>query len=498
MIYYKYTERNLCKMHRMYLASTIVWRIPHYFLSRRKFYFSLKNFFAEMETKQMIKTEMRKLTRETKMDIVNIVMVVIACTLYGILIYTMVLVSRQYDVMISSTNDYISSVEDAKQMSDASAYLTDQIHHYVIELERQHVDDYFEEVHVTQRRENALKSLEAFADEAAINSMQNTLDRSNELMETEIYAMRLIAEAMEEDLSTFPEEVQAVELWEEDSERDPEGKIDMAQALVFGENYHEARDEIVDGIANFLDTVINSTHQKQQDSIEKMHRIMRSQSVLFFVLIGQSIVTIALIIINNRKKQKDNRLFINQIIHAFAKSIDIKDKYTNGHSMRVAKYAKMMARKAGFTEKAAEAVYNIGLLHDIGKITVPDEILNKAGRLDDNEFNVIKKHTSNGSEILKEIELAPDLALGAQYHHERIDGRGYPSGKGGDEIPEIAQIIAVADTFDAMYSTRPYRKRMPIEDVTAELKRSAGTQLSEQYVEVLLQLIQEGAVAEKE
>lgn len=157
-------------------------------------------------------------------------------------------------------------------------------------------------------------------------------------------------------------------------------------------------------------------------------------------------------------------------------------------------YAKMIAKKAGFSDKAAEAVYNIGLLHDIGKITVPDEILNKNGRLDDYEYNVIKKHTSNGSEILKEIAIAPELALGAQYHHERIDGRGYPSGKAGNEIPEIAQIIAVADTFDAMYSTRPYRKRMPIEKVIAELKRCEGTQLNTEYVEVLLQLIEEGSI----
>ena len=232
--------------------------------------------------------------------------------------------------------------------------------------------------------------------------------------------------------------------------------------------------------------------------MNKMHRIMTGQTVLFAVLIVQSVITISLIIINNMKKQKENRLFINQIIHAFAKSIDIKDKYTNGHSMRVAQYARMIAKKAGFPDKAAEAVYNIGLLHDIGKITVPDEILNKAGRLDDDEFSVIKKHTSNGGEILKEIAIAPELAIGAQYHHERMDGRGYPLGKGGDEIPEIAQIIAVADTFDAMYSTRPYRKRMSIEKVTAELERCAGTQLSAEYVNVMLQLIREGAIPEAE
>lgn len=446
----------------------------------------------------MTKEETKKLTRETKMDLLNIIMVVISCVLYGVLIYAMVQVSRQYDVMISSMNDYISCVDDATQVSDASAYLTDQVHHYVVEKDPEHVDAYFTEANVTRRRENALENLQEFADEATIGAMQVALDLSNELMNTEIYAMRLIAEAEEEDLSDFPQEVQDMELTPEDQKLGYEEKADKALLMVFDENYHHAREEIVSNINNFLDKVIGTTRQRQQDSMNKMHRIMTGQTVLFAVLIVQSVITISLIIINNMKKQKENRLFINQIIHAFAKSIDIKDKYTNGHSMRVAQYARMIAKKAGFPDKAAEAVYNIGLLHDIGKITVPDEILNKAGRLDDDEFSVIKKHTSNGGEILKEIAIAPELAIGAQYHHERMDGRGYPLGKGGDEIPEIAQIIAVADTFDAMYSTRPYRKRMSIEKVTAELERCAGTQLSAEYVNVMLQLIREGAIPEAE
>lgn len=444
----------------------------------------------------MTKQERKQLTRETKMDIVNIVMVVIACTLYAILIYSMVLVSRQYEIMISAMDDYISSTEDGQQLSDASGYLTDQVHHYVVEGDPEHVDNYFKEVHVTRRRENALENLGGFADEEAISALQKALDRSNKLMETEIYAMRLVAEAQEEDISKFPEEVQEMLLTEEDKKLSPGEMMDKASLLVFDENYHHATEEIAADVSRFLDGVIGSTRNKQQESMIKMRKIMTIQSILFVVLIVQSLITIAMIIINNRKKQKENQTFINQIIHAFARSIDIKDKYTNGHSMRVAKYAKLIAKKAGFNDKEAEAVYNIGLLHDIGKITVPDDILNKAGRLDDEEYNVIKKHTSNGSEILKEIQIAPELAIGAQYHHERMDGQGYPTGKVGEEIPEIAQIIAVADTFDAMYSTRPYRKKMPIEKVVAELERSAGTQLSEEYVKVLLQLIHEGEVAD--
>jgi energy-coupling factor transport system substrate-specific component len=193
------------------------------------------------------------------------------------------------------------------------------------------------------------------------------------------------------------------------------------------------------------------------------------------------------------RKQEENKTFINQTIHAFAKCIDIKDKYTNGHSFRVAQYASMMAAKMGYSPEEVEEVYNIGLLHDIGKVTVPGEILNKPGKLTEEEYAIIKQHAGNGYDILKEIEISPALALGAGYHHERIDGKGYPSGKRGEEIPMVAQIIAVADTFDAMNSTRPYRKKMKMEDIVEELKRISGTQLNPEIVDMLLKLIEEGA-----
>lgn len=445
----------------------------------------------------MTKKERKRLTRETRMDIVNIIMVVISCVLYGILIYATVLVSRQFSVMLSATHDYVTCREDAEQVADASSYLTDQVHHYVMDMGYEHVEAYFTEANVTRRRENAVENLGDYADKAAVAALQDALNRSNELMKTEIYAMRLVAEAQGDDISLFPQEVQEMLLTEEDHGLSTDEMIEKARMMVFDEEYHHARENIVADVNIFLENVLAVTSSQQQKSIQEMKHIIAVQSALFVVLIVQSLVTLGMIIYNSSKKQKENTTFINQIIHAFSRSIDIKDKYTNGHSERVAQYSKMIAQKSGFNEKAAEAIYNIGLLHDIGKITVPDEILCKPGRLNDEEYNVIKKHTSNGSEILKEIEIAPDLAIGAQYHHERIDGHGYPSGKEGDEIPEIAQIIAVADTFDAMYSTRPYRKQMPIEKVVEELKRCAGTQLSEKYVGILVQLIQEGAVTDK-
>ena len=192
------------------------------------------------------------------------------------------------------------------------------------------------------------------------------------------------------------------------------------------------------------------------------------------------------------KKQKENQKLINEMTLAFSRCVESKDEYTNGHAARVAKYTRMFAEKLGKPEDEVERIYNIALLHDIGKISIPDSILNKPGRLTDEEYAVMKTHPQKGYEILKDITIEPELSLGARYHHERIDGKGYPKGLKGDEIPEIAQIIAVADAFDAMYSTRPYRKKMKLEDVAAEIKRVSGTQLSEKVVKVFLELVDEG------
>ena len=194
------------------------------------------------------------------------------------------------------------------------------------------------------------------------------------------------------------------------------------------------------------------------------------------------------------RKNEENRRMIHDISGAFAKCIDMKDAYTNGHSTRVAQYTALLASRLGKTPEEVDQIYNIALLHDVGKISIPDSILNKPGKLTDEEYQVMKSHSSRGYNILHDVSIAPELALGAGYHHEKYDGTGYPSGLKGDEIPQVAQIIAVADTFDAMYSTRPYRKKMSIETVSDELRRVAGRQLNPEYVELFLQLIREGEV----
>ncbi|MBR2677295.1 MAG: HD domain-containing protein [Solobacterium sp.] len=192
------------------------------------------------------------------------------------------------------------------------------------------------------------------------------------------------------------------------------------------------------------------------------------------------------------KKMAENKALIHEMTEAFAKVIDMKDRYTNGHSMRVAEYTAMLARELGCDEETVENYYNIALLHDIGKIGIPPEVLNKPGKLTDEEFKIIKSHSSLGYRALKDISIMPDLAIGAGAHHERPDGKGYPRGLKGDEIPRVAQIIAVADTFDAMYSNRPYRDRMNFDKVVSIIKEVSGTQLTSDVVDAFLRLVEKG------
>ena len=192
------------------------------------------------------------------------------------------------------------------------------------------------------------------------------------------------------------------------------------------------------------------------------------------------------------KKNHETMTFVREITHAFAKVVDMKDKYTNGHSTRVAKYTAMLARELGYDDNTVEKYYRIALLHDVGKIGIPPEVLNKPGKLTDEEFETIKSHTAQGYDALKEISIMPELAVGAQAHHERPDGKGYPNHLKGDEIPRVAQIIAVADCFDAMYSNRPYRNRMNFEKAVSIIQEVSGTQLTSDVVDAFMRLVAKG------
>lgn len=180
--------------------------------------------------------------------------------------------------------------------------------------------------------------------------------------------------------------------------------------------------------------------------------------------------------------------FTTQVIETLVGTIDAKDKYTNGHSILVAKYSKMIAEKLGKSHEECKQIYYVGLLHDIGKIGVPDEIINKTARLTDEEFAIIKTHPDVGYKLLRNLTKIENVSIGAHYHHERFDGRGYPEGLKGEEIPEIARIIAVADTYDAMTSNRSYRTAMSQEKVRGELEKGKGTQFDAKFAEVMLEI----------
>ena len=190
-----------------------------------------------------------------------------------------------------------------------------------------------------------------------------------------------------------------------------------------------------------------------------------------------------------KQEQKHIDIMFSQTAEALASAIDAKDKYTHGHSARVADYARAIAKEAGKSEAECREIYFAALLHDVGKIGIPDNIINKATNLTDKEYAIIKSHTIIGMKILSNISQSPKIKFGAHYHHERYDGKGYPEGLKGEEIPEIARIIAVADTFDAMTSKRSYRNPLPLETAREQIEKGIGFQFDPTYATILLQLI---------
>lgn len=181
---------------------------------------------------------------------------------------------------------------------------------------------------------------------------------------------------------------------------------------------------------------------------------------------------------------------VNETIFAIANSVEARDKSTGRHSLRVADYSVLIAKEIGYSDVELENLHKIGLLHDIGKIGVPDSILNKPSKLSDEEYQIMKTHVNIGGEILKDFTLVPNVAEGAKYHHERFDGKGYPNGLKGEEIPLNARIIGIADAFDAMTANRVYRKAQDLSYVVDELKRCKGSQFDPVLVDVLLGLIE--------
>ncbi|MBQ8413139.1 MAG: HD domain-containing protein, partial [Lachnospiraceae bacterium] len=195
-----------------------------------------------------------------------------------------------------------------------------------------------------------------------------------------------------------------------------------------------------------------------------------------------------------QQHKKEYQDILDQSLKTFAKTIDAKDTYTNGHSLRVAMYSRELAKRLGLSEWEQERIYYVAMLHDIGKIGIPDNILNKPGKLTEEEMRIIQTHPAIGGEILKDFTALPNISEGAKYHHERYDGKGYCEGKAGEDIPFVARIIGVADTYDAMSSDRCYRKALSTDIIISELKKGIGTQLDPDIVKIMLEMIEEGSV----
>ena len=252
---------------------------------------------------------------------------------------------------------------------------------------------------------------------------------------------------------------------------------------------------------------LGDEESKQEYVLQLTKERQLYENPLFWVTIGLAgaalVAGIVLITVNARvrrihRRQQEYKAILDQSLRTFAKTIDAKDKYTNGHSTRVAAYSEELAKRMGMSKDEQERIYYIALMHDIGKIGVPDSILNKPGKLTEEEMDVIRSHVKMGGEILKDFTALNGISDGAKYHHERYDGKGYCMGLSKEEIPRVARIIGVADSYDAMASDRCYRKALPEDVIIEELKQCSGTQFDPEVVPHMLAMIEEKIVPMKE
>ena len=255
-------------------------------------------------------------------------------------------------------------------------------------------------------------------------------------------------------------------------------------------------------------------HQKTKVIEESTYQIIKDKEIYdhwwFYVYYGMVLVLAVIYLtwliirtqiqkkLNLQKKElelaKNQIQMGNETIITIARTVDAKDENTSQHSQRVSEYSVMIAEKLGYSKEDQEVLRKTALLHDIGKIAIPDSILNKAGRLTDEEYGVMKSHVIRGAEILKNFTFIEHVDEGALYHHERYDGRGYVNGLKGEEIPLNARIIGIADAFDAMTANRVYRKKLDLDFVLEELRKGRGTQFDPKLVDIMLGLLEDGTI----
>ena len=261
-----------------------------------------------------------------------------------------------------------------------------------------------------------------------------------------------------------------------------------------GENYfsleHEGKEYVVYAVSVSNDWTCISVYNAT--SVFSQLR----QTVIFTIIISLLVVLVLLLILVRSNKKEEEFERMRHVVEALAAAIDAKDAYTNGHSSRVADYAREIGRRFGYSKKQLDELHMMGLLHDIGKIGVPDAVINKPGKLTPEEYELIKTHADIGAKMLSKTSEMRGMAAGAHWHHERYDGKGYPDGLAGDAIDEAARIIAVADAYDAMTTARSYRDNLPADVVRREISEGKGTQFDPDFADIMLKMIDDGYVPE--
>lgn len=251
----------------------------------------------------------------------------------------------------------------------------------------------------------------------------------------------------------------------------------------YSKSYYSLGVYVCIGLIVLLMTTVIQTISEELEKVRKSAQLAEFQSELEAKVNEQTHEL--------QMQQKQMRELLVQTVTALSDAVDAKDRYTSGHSKRVAKYACMIAERMGKSKEEQEEIYQTGLLHDVGKIRIPADIINKPGKLTEEEYDIIKIHPVTGYNILSSIANHNSIAIGAKYHHERYDGTGYPNGLAGNNIPEVARILGVADSYDAMASNRSYRDALPQMVIRREIERGKGTQFDPEIADIMLRIIDE-------
>ena len=233
----------------------------------------------------------------------------------------------------------------------------------------------------------------------------------------------------------------------------------------------------------------NAELNQARDGIQSSS--IKIQLVVLFLLLVGAVISLREIQIHRLREQEKEKL---SAITALAFALEARDPYTEGHSLRVAEYSQVVGVEMSMCKQELERLKLAALMHDVGKIAVPDSVLRKEGKLTDQEWQQIKEHPQASARILEGFESLKEIAQWTLYHHERFDGKGYPNGKSGMDIPLPAQIMAIADSFDAMTSNRPYRAGMTLDQAVAEIEKNKGKQWRSDVVDAFLRVVQKGII----